>query len=214
MRLLVPWFVKRWQSRNSIVPKHSIFEVMWGEKEFTIWKFTMYDWKPIHLHNALLISSCIERVTLSHPFNGFQIQALRKPMLLPQPTAGSGRTAWGIEALSVSHKATTYSWCGLQFVPWKEHRLQIRASRWWLCGCRAESPTRKGHAQKESPPALPPKSWGKPHGGVRGSEFWACLMRYEGGSEFWVVEVVLSKLLIRCFGVFRQAINMFRGEKK
>ena len=25
---------------------------------------------------------------------------------MPQPTAGSGRAAWGIEALSVSHKAT------------------------------------------------------------------------------------------------------------
>ena len=95
------------------------------------------------MHNALIFSSCIERVTLSHPLNGFQIQALRKPMLLPQPTAGSDGAAWGIEALSVSRKATACGWCGFAIrAPEREHVLQIRASRWWLCGCRAESPTR------------------------------------------------------------------------
>ena len=62
-----------------------------------------------------------------------ELRKLRNSVLLPQPTAGAGCDAWGIEALSVSHKATTCGWCG----------LQIRASRrWWLCGCRAESPTR------------------------------------------------------------------------
>ena len=35
----------------------------------------------------------IERVTLSHPFNAFLLQALRKPLPMPQPTAGSDGAA-------------------------------------------------------------------------------------------------------------------------
>ena len=102
---------------------------------------------------------------------------------------GLGRgAAWGIEALSVSHKATACGWCGLQFVPWKEHGLQIRASRWWLCGCRAESPTRRG--TPKSPPS--PPSLGHEVNASRGcKKFWVlCRMKVEE----WVF--VYSYLLI------------------
>ena len=91
-------------------PEALLFWSAIDEKEFMIYDLSRDSYREYDLQ-LMVRNSCI------------QLKKFRNSMKLLQPTAGSGSAAWGIEALSVSHKDTACGWCGLQCVPRKGARI-------------------------------------------------------------------------------------------
>ena len=105
----------------------------WGKNEFTI-----YDWKYKYIYDLRIYDLRLKQIYIYDlriydlRFTTevgfciiFLIMKLNIAIMLHQRSfpllrRGLGRgAAWGIEALSVSHKATTCGWRGLQCVPRK-----------------------------------------------------------------------------------------------